>query len=44
MAKMHPFRVVQTSAGSVCCEVVPEAGVLHCTGLPRNFPMLFSEA
>ncbi len=44
MAKVHPFRVVQTSAGSVCCEVVPGAGVLHFSGLLRNFPTFFSAA
>jgi hypothetical protein len=44
MAKVHPFRVVQTSAGSVCSAVVPGTGVLHCVGLLRNFPTLFKTA
>ena len=44
MAKLHPFRVVLTLAGSICREVVPGAGVLHCSGLLRYFPTFFSAA
>ncbi|QFT01630.1 hypothetical protein FIV06_29635 (plasmid) [Labrenzia sp. THAF191b] len=44
MVKVHPYRVVLTLAGSICKEVVLGAGVLRCSGLPRNFPMFFSAA